>query len=99
VNSSRLRSIVMIAVFDIAGPLVACSLLRSAGLSTVTALVLSGVFPAAGVLIVIVQHRRVDAVGLLRHVFRVMTMVWGAAYLAEAARLNSTRSGLLHPPG
>jgi intracellular septation protein A len=159
VGSSRLRSVVMIAVFDIAGPLAAYSLLRSAGFSTVTALVLSGVFPAAGVLFGIIQHRRVDAIGVLvlagiavgailglvshnaklvldegsvptavfgliclgslatpkpliyrlalefigldtrqgreftdlwqykefRHVFRVMTTVWGATYLAEAA--------------
>ena len=158
-NSRRLRTVLMIAVFDIAGPLVAYSLLRSAGLSTVTALVLSGVFPAAGVIIGIIQHRRVDAVGVLvlagiavgailglvshnaklvldegsvptavfgliclgslatpkpliyrlalefigsdsrqgreftdlwqykefRHVFRVMTTVWGTTYLAEAA--------------
>ena len=41
----------MIAVFDIAGPLVAYGLLRSAGFSPVAALVLSGVFPAAGVII------------------------------------------------
>jgi hypothetical protein len=149
----------MIAVFDIAGPLVAYSLLRSAGFSTVTALVLSGVFPAAGVIMVIIQHRQVDALGVLvlagiavgtvlglvshnaklvldegsvptavfaliclgslatskpliyrlalefigpdsrqgreftdlwqyqgfRHVFRVMTTVWGAVYVAEAA--------------
>jgi intracellular septation protein A len=159
VNSRRLRTVLMIAVFDIAGPLVAYNLLRSAGLSTVTALVLSGVFPAAGVIIGIIQHRRVDAVGVLvlagiavgailglvshnaklvldegsvptavfgliclgslatpkpliyrlalefigsdsrqgreftdlwqykefRHVFRVMTTVWGTTYLAEAA--------------
>ncbi len=55
----------MIAVFDIAGPLLAYNLLRSAGFSAVTALVLSGVFPAAGVIIGIVQHRRADALGVL----------------------------------
>jgi hypothetical protein len=55
----------MIAVFDIAGPLVAYNLLRSAGFSSVSALILSGVFPAAGVIISIVQHRRVDALGVL----------------------------------
>jgi len=159
VDTRRLRSVVMIAVFDIAGPLVAYSLLRSAGFSAVSALVLSGVFPAAGVIIGIIQHRRVDALGVLvlagiavgailglgshntklvldegsvptavfgliclgslatpkplmyrlamefigpdtrqgreftglwqfegfRHVFRVITAVWGAAYVAEAA--------------
>jgi hypothetical protein len=55
----------MIAVFDVAGPLVAYSLLRSAGFSTVAALVLSGVFPAAKVIAGIIKHRRVDAVGIL----------------------------------
>jgi hypothetical protein len=55
----------MIAVFDIAGPLIAYNLLRSAGFSAVTALVLSGVFPAAGVIINIILHRRVDALGIL----------------------------------
>ena len=55
----------MIAVFDIAGPLVAYNLLRSAGFGPVTALVLSGVFPAAGVIIGIIEHRRVDALGVL----------------------------------
>lgn len=64
-DSGRLRSITMIAVFDIAGPLVAYQLLRSAGFSSVSALVLSGVFPAAGVIIGIIQHRRVDALGIL----------------------------------
>jgi hypothetical protein len=159
VDTSRLRSVAMIAVFDIAGPLVAYSLLRSAGFAAVAALVLSGVFPAAKVIAGIIKHRRVDAVGALvlagiavgailglvshnpklvldegsvgtgvfgllclgslarpeplmyrlamefigpdsrqgreftnlwqykefRHVFRVVTTVWGIAYLAEAA--------------
>ncbi len=64
-DSNRLRSVMMIAVFDIAGPLVAYNLLRSAGFSAVSALVLSGVFPAAGVIIGIAAHRRVDALGVL----------------------------------
>jgi hypothetical protein len=55
----------MIAVFDIAGPLVAYNLLRSAGFSSVAALVLSGVFPAAGVTIGFILHHRVDALGVL----------------------------------
>jgi intracellular septation protein A len=37
--------------------------MRSAGVSTVTALVLSGVFPAAGVSARAIRQRRVDAVG------------------------------------
>lgn len=55
----------MIAVFDVAGPLLAYNQLRSAGFSSVSALVLSGVFPAIGVTIGIIQHRRVDALGVL----------------------------------
>jgi hypothetical protein len=156
---SRLEPLAMIAVFDIAGPLVTYSMVRSAGLGTVPALLLSGVLPALGVLLGFARHRRVDAVGILvlagvavgtilalisgnerlilaegsvptaifgfaclgslwasrplifrfalefigadtpkgrdfvarwqyaefRHVFRLFTVVWGAAYLAEAA--------------
>jgi hypothetical protein len=62
---SRLRSVAKIAVFDVAGPLVAYSLLRRAGLSTVSALVLSGVLPGIAVLGGLIRHRRIDAVGIL----------------------------------
>jgi hypothetical protein len=61
----RFGPIAKVAIFDIAAPLVAYSLLRSAGLSTVTALVLSGVFPAIGVAIGVLRHRRIDVVGAL----------------------------------
>lgn len=64
-DRSRLRSLARIAVFDIAGPLVAYQLLRSAGHSAVSALVLSGIFPALGVAVGLVRRRRLDAVGLL----------------------------------
>src|SRR5580658_945728 len=64
-RGSRLRSIAMIGVFDIGGPLVAYSLLRSHGFSAVTALILSGVFPAVGVAIGAIQHRRMDVIGAL----------------------------------
>jgi intracellular septation protein A len=158
-NRGRLQSLAMIAVFDIGGPLALYALLRSEGLSAVTSLVLSGVFPALGVAIKFIRDRRVDAIGVLvlagiavgtllgllsgnarlvlvegsvptavfgvvclgslwssrplmyrvavefigadtprgrefeslwqyqqfRRVFRVMTIVWGVAYLAEAA--------------
>jgi hypothetical protein len=156
---TRLGSLAGIAIFDIAGPLVAYSQLHAHGFSEVSALILSGVFPAFGVLLTVVRHRRLDAVGALvllgiavgtvlglvsgsarlvliegsvptgifgvvclaslwsrrpliyrfavefigpdshqgrefaenwqyqgfRHVFRVMTIVWGVAYLLEAA--------------
>ncbi|MGH3195895.1 MAG: VC0807 family protein [Streptosporangiaceae bacterium] len=64
-DRNRLRAVAMIAVLDIAGPLVAYSLLRSAGQSTVSALVLSGIFPAFGVLAGLIRHRRLDAIGVL----------------------------------
>src|ERR1700760_2380999 len=61
----RMEPLAMIAVFDIAGPLVTYSMVRSAGLATVPALLLSGVLPALGVLLKFARHRRVDAVGIL----------------------------------
>src|SRR4029079_15271407 len=64
-NRNHFLNLAMIVVFDIAGPLVAYSLLRSAGLSAVTALVLSGAFPALGVIIRLIRHRRADTIGVL----------------------------------
>jgi hypothetical protein len=61
----RLRSAAMIAIFDIGGPLVTYAVLRSAGRGAVTSLVVSGVFPALGVAIGIIAHRRADAIGIL----------------------------------
>lgn len=63
--AGRLRSIAKIAIIDVAAPLIAYNLLRSAGMSTVTALVLSGVFPALGVATGIIRHHRLDVVGAL----------------------------------
>lgn len=174
-NRSRMRSLAMIAVFDIGGPLLLYSLLRSNGVSAVTSLILSGIFPAVGVAIKFSRDRRVDAIGVLvlagiavgtvlgllsgnprlvlvegsvptavfgvvclvslwssrplmyrfalefmgadsargrefeslwqyrefRHIFRVMTIVWGIAYLVEAAarvvivELTSTGTALV----
>jgi hypothetical protein len=64
-NRSRLWSAAKIAIFDVAGPLVAYQMLRSAGLSSVSALVLSGVLPGIAVLGGLIRHRRLDAVGAL----------------------------------
>jgi hypothetical protein len=64
-DRNRFLDLAMIAVFDIAGPLVAYSLLRSAGQSAVTALVLSGVFPALGVIVGLIRNRRADTIGVL----------------------------------
>jgi hypothetical protein len=64
-NRSRLWSAAQIVIFDIAGPLVAYQMLRSAGLSSVSALVLSGVLPGVAVLGGLIRHRRLHAVGVL----------------------------------
>jgi hypothetical protein len=64
-GGGRFQSIALIVVFDIAAPLVAYSLLRSAGLSAVSALLLSGVFPAIRVAFGAIRHRRLDVVGVL----------------------------------
>src|SRR5215467_6651232 len=64
-NRNRLLSLAMIGVFDIAGPLVAYSILRSAGQSQVSALILSGAFPALGIIVGVIRHRRVDTIGVL----------------------------------
>ena len=64
-NRNRLLSLAKIAVFDVAGPLVAYSMLRSAGQSQVSALILSGAFPALGIVAGVIRRRRVDAIGVL----------------------------------
>jgi hypothetical protein len=64
-KGGQIRSITMIVVFDVAAPLVAYSVLRSAGMTAVAALLLSGVFPALGVTINAIRHRRLDVVGAL----------------------------------
>src|ERR1035438_6621095 len=64
-DRGRFWPLAKIAVFDIAGPLVGYSLLRSAGLSTVSALVLSGTFPAVGLALGMARDRRVDVVAVL----------------------------------
>jgi hypothetical protein len=53
----------MVVIFDIAAPIVAYKLLRSAGQTAVTALLLSGVFPVIGVIISAIRNRRLDVIG------------------------------------
>ncbi|MGH3204789.1 MAG: VC0807 family protein [Streptosporangiaceae bacterium] len=60
---ARIGSFASIAIFDVAGPLVAYQVLRSHGMSEVSALVLSGVFPALGVAFAVIRHHRLDAIG------------------------------------
>jgi len=61
----RLRALAPIIVFDVAGPLAVYYGARSAGMSTVLALVVSGALSAVRVLAPVVQHRRLDAIGAL----------------------------------
>jgi hypothetical protein len=62
----RLRPAAKIAILYIAVPFAVYSLLRSVvGLSAVTALLLSGVLPAAGVTIGVIRDHRIDLVGAL----------------------------------
>lgn len=85
VKGGRLRSVTMIVIFDVAGPLVAFYLLRSAGVTAVAALLLSGVFPALGVAIGVIRHRRLDVVGALVLAGIVVGTVLGL--LSHSARL------------
>ncbi len=64
-KGSRLRSVTVIVIFDVVAPLVAYNLLRSAGMSAVTSLLLSGVFPAIPVSVDGIRHRRLEVVGAL----------------------------------
>ena len=64
-NRSRRWAVAKIVLFDLAGPLVAYWLLRSAGQSAVSALVLSGILPAFGVAVDYAQQRRLDVIGVL----------------------------------
>ncbi len=61
----RLQTLAPIAIFDVIGPLVAYYSLRATGLSTVSALVLSGVLPAVGITLKVVRDHSVDAIGVL----------------------------------
>jgi uncharacterized membrane protein len=61
----QLRALVPIAVFDVAGPLAVYYVARAAGLSTVMALVVSGVLPALRVAATVRRHRRLDVIGAL----------------------------------
>lgn len=60
-----MHAITPILLFDVLGPLAVYYLLRSAGLSTVPSLLLSGVFPAVGIALSVVSKRRLDAIGTL----------------------------------
>jgi hypothetical protein len=57
------RRLAMIATFDLGGPLAVYGLARSAGMSAVIALVISGVPPALGIAISAITDRRLDVIG------------------------------------
>ena len=63
--SGRLRQAATILVFDLAGPLLAYALLRSAGFSAVAALVISGVLPVLSIAIGALTDRRLDVIGVM----------------------------------
>ncbi len=62
-RQARIRGLPRILIFDIVGPLIAYNVLRSHGTSQVLALILSGILPAIGVLIDVVQKHSLDVVG------------------------------------
>jgi hypothetical protein len=64
-SPERLRAVAPVIVFDVVGPLAVYYGARAGGMSTVLALVVSGVLPAARVLATVVRHRRLDAIGAL----------------------------------
>jgi hypothetical protein len=61
----RPRRIALMVTFDLAGPLAVYSVLRSAGMSAVLALVFSGVPPAVGIAIGALVDRRLDVIGVV----------------------------------
>ena len=75
----------MILVFDLGGPLLAYSLLRSHGISTVTALIISGIFPALGIAIGALVDRRLDIIGVVVLAGLVVGTV--AGLISDNARL------------
>ena len=64
-NRGRLQTLGPTLAFDVAGPLAVYYLLRSAGLSSVAALILSGVVPAFGIALSVLRSRRLDAIGIM----------------------------------
>jgi hypothetical protein len=61
----RVRQVAMILVFDLGGPLLTYTLLRSGGMGTVPALIISGIFPALGIVISALVDRRLDIIGVV----------------------------------
>ncbi len=81
----RLRALAPMLIFDTGGPLALYWLLRAAGTSDVTALIVSGILPAVGMALSIVKNRRIDAIGALVLLGIVAGTVLGLA--THSARL------------
>ena len=77
-NRGRMRTLGPVLAFDVIGPIVVYYALVSAGLSTVAALILSGVIPAAGIALGVARYRRLDAIGILVLIGIVIGSVLGA---------------------
>ena len=75
----------MILVFDLGGPLLAYTLLRSGGMGTVAALIISGIFPALGIVIGALVDRRLDIIGVVVLAGLVVGTV--AGLISDNARL------------
>ena len=84
-RASRVRQVAMILVFDLGGPLVAYTLLRSGGMGTVAALIISGIFPALGIVIGALVDRRLDIIGVVVLAGLVVGTV--AGLISDNARL------------
>ena len=82
---SRVRQVAMILVFDLGGPLLAYTLLRSGGMGTVAALIISGIFPALGIVIGALVDRRLDIIGVVVLAGLVVGTV--AGLISDNARL------------
>jgi hypothetical protein len=84
-RDGRLRSLAVIALLDVAAPLVTYQVLTSEHHSAVTALLLSGVFPAIAVTAGVVRNHRLDVIGGLVLAGIVVGTVTGLAF--HSARL------------
>jgi hypothetical protein len=78
-DRGRLRSLALIVILDVVGPLLAYYLLRSVGLSTVAALILSGAPPAFSIALGFARHRRLDAIGIVVLIGIVIGSAFGLA--------------------
>ncbi len=84
-DRNRLQALLSVVAFDVAGPLLVNSMLRSRGMAAVPALVLSGTVPAIGVANGVVRRRRLDVVGAMVLIGIAVGVIAGS--LSNDARL------------